>query len=487
MQLRSVRAKFTLWYIGSFAILIFLSFGLTEFLFHLFALQAIDKALVNGAEEIATNIARCTPINESNSDRINECIDRELRQHFPYDILYLQLSLPPKKEEKTPKVLGKSYTLQDEQMPLSTAAVQAAETNSTLFERFNRKHGGAEIRLLTRKILLNESLPALLQLGIQTREGQTSVSLLQQYSTTRHHIFLGIFPALLILVVWWGAAFMRRVFAPVHTIVAAAKEITAEDLSHRIKGVESNDEIGELADTLNEMIARLDASFQQIQQFSSDVAHELKTPLTALKGELEVALRKERSPEQYKEILHSLLDDSNTLEKIIEDLLFLARMDASKESVNFTSISLDEGVLEVFEKSLRLAQQKQITLALTVVDAAEIPGNSGLLQRMLSNLVTNAIHYTPEKGRIELALEANKTDICVTLQDNGCGIPEDSLPHIFDRFYRVDESRFHQTGGSGLGLAIVKKIADIHRAVIEVESTPEKGTTFRIHWPQERQ
>jgi heavy metal sensor kinase len=308
--------------------------------------------------------------------------------------------------------------------------------------------------------------------------------MLHTYLTTRPHIFFSIFPGFLLLAVVWGYFFMKRVFAPVHNIVTLARNITAEDLSHRIEGIDSKDEIGELADTLNEMIARLDSSFQQIRQFSGDVAHELKTPLTALKGELEVALRKERSPEEYREILTSLLEDTNNLGKIIEDLLFLSRMDANSIPLSFTELSLDEVVLEVYESTLRMAQDKQITLALASIDAAEITGDAGLITRLLTNLMVNAIHYTPEGGKIELTVEASEKMIGVTLQDTGIGIPEEALPHIFDRFYRVDQSRSHETGGSGLGLAIVQKIAEIHNARIEVESWVGKGTTFKVNWRQ---
>jgi heavy metal sensor kinase len=244
--------------------------------------------------------------------------------------------------------------------------------------------------------------------------------------------------------------------------------------------VKSNDEIGELADTFNEMIARLERSFKQIQQFSGDVAHELKTPLTVIKGEIEVALRKERKTEEYQGILKSLSEETEKLRTIVEDLLFLSRMDAHSIPLAFTELPLDELLLEVYEEICPLAEKKQVTVVLKNVEQVNIKGDSGLLKRLLSNLILNAITYTPEGGKIELSLETSADTGLLIISDTGTGIPEESLPYIFDRFYRVDQSRSHDTGGSGLGLAIVQKIVEAHDGKIEVTSEVGKGTTFQV-------
>jgi heavy metal sensor kinase len=296
-------------------------------------------------------------------------------------------------------------------------------------------------------------------------------------------IFLVSFPLLLFIISALGYALMKKAFSPVHKIVTLTKSITAQDLSHRIEHVHSNDEIGELADTLNDMISRLELSFKQIRQFSGDVSHELKTPLTALKGEIEVALGKSRNEEEYKNILKSLLEEAGKLEKIIGDLLFLSKMDARSVQLSFAMISLDDIFIETFEEIQSFAREKKVSLSLKKVEETKIKGEEGLLRRMLTNLILNAIQFTPPGGDVQLSVTKNSDTAIFAISDTGIGIPNEAMPHIFDRFYRVDPSRSHVTGGSGLGLAIVQKIVEIHGGNITVQSTIGHGTTFQVSLP----
>jgi heavy metal sensor kinase len=316
---------------------------------------------------------------------------------------------------------------------------------------------------------------------------QLALSLHEPYSTLRNllFIFLFAFPAILILVVGLGYVFMKRAFSPIKRMVAVTRSITAEDLSLRLDPIDSHDEIGELADTLNAMIARLDRSFQQIRQFSGDVSHELKTPLADLTSNAEIMLRKDRSKEEYRTGILSMIDDAKTLQKIIDDLLFLASSDAHNVALAMEPLALHDIFLEMFEAIQPLAREKQLGLALTEIDLVSIQGDPGLLKRLFFNLMTNAIAYTPPGGEITFSLRnASETKQAIaTIGDTGVGIPEESLPYIFDRFYRVDPSRSHRTGGSGLGLAIVKKIVDLHAGKISVQSTVGHGTTFIVYLP----
>jgi len=243
------------------------------------------------------------------------------------------------------------------------------------------------------------------------------------------------------------------------------------------------DEIGELAETFNEMISRLERSFKQIKQFSSDVSHELKTPLTAIRGEIEVTLRKEREIEGYKNTLRSLLEETGKLERIVENLLFLSRMDSQGIRFSFRRFALDESLLEVFEKIEKIAERKNLHLILKKIQQVNVEGESNQIERAIANLIGNAIKYTPESGRIEMSLEKERDFAKFTIKDTGMGIPEDELPYIFDRFYRVDKARSRETGGSGLGLAIVKWIVEAHKGNIEVKSKVGEGTVFVVFLP----
>jgi heavy metal sensor kinase len=481
MKIRSVRLKFTLWYVGSFLILILFSGILATMLFEIFALRSIDNGLHNGAALLIRKFESCAPLlSQYKKSEFQACFDTGLRDLFVNELVLAQLLIVPNGSGQVPTVLIRSYTLKDSSLPIIPNLWEHIQNGTPHFETFRRLELGTEVRQISLPLHAEEQ-DYILQLAIVLhKEEQDSV--LRPSWTNLPHLFMYVFPFVLALTTIWGYIFMRKAFAPIHNIVTLATNITAEDLSLRIEGIDSDDEIGELADTLNAMIARLDASFQQIRQFSGDVAHELKTPLTALKGELEVALRKDRSPEEYRDILNSLQEDTENLQHIIEDLLFLARMDAQSIPLSFQQFSLDEVVLEIYESALGAARKKGVSLALPALDSIDIAGDAGLIKRLLTNLVVNAIHYTPEGGKVELAVKAAEDTTCITVRDTGIGIPADALPHIFDRFYRVDQSRSHDTGGSGLGLAIVQKIAEVHNAQIDVQSQAGNGSTFLIIW-----
>ena len=289
---------------------------------------------------------------------------------------------------------------------------------------------------------------------------------------------------LLLLASLGGNFIIRKALKPVKSVVQTAKDISADDLSLRIESGQRQDEIGELVDTFNDMISRLEKSVKKIKQFSGDVSHELRTPLTIIRGEIEVLLRKERSNDEYQKTLKSTLEESAYLERIINDLLFLSRIEALEKKEFDKSVQLDEILLKVVESQELAAKKKNITLDIKKAEPTEIKGEEILLERMVTNIIDNAIRYTHPKGKVEVSLEKKDGSSTILVQDTGIGIPEESLSLIFDRFYVVDKSRFKETGGLGLGLSIVKRVADCHGGVIEVKSEMNEGTSFLIHFPE---
>jgi heavy metal sensor kinase len=287
---------------------------------------------------------------------------------------------------------------------------------------------------------------------------------------------------LLLLASLGGNFIIRKALKPVKSVVQTAKDITADDLSLRIEAGQRQDEIGELVATFNDMISRLEKSINKIKQFSGDVSHELRTPLTIIRGEIEVLLRKERSREEYQKTLKSALEETDYLERIIDDLLFLSRIEALEKKEFDKKVQLDEVVLNVVESQELSAKNKDITLDIKTVEPAQLYGEEILMERMLTNIIDNAIRYTPSGGKVEVSLENKDGKPMLQVQDTGIGIPEESLSLIFDRFYVVDKSRFKETGGLGLGLSIVRQVADSHGAEIEVQSELNKGTTFLIRF-----
>ncbi len=288
---------------------------------------------------------------------------------------------------------------------------------------------------------------------------------------------------LLFLASLGGNFIIRKALKPVKSVVQTAKDISADDLSLRIETGQRQDEIGELVDTFNDMISRLEKSVKKIKQFSGDVSHELRTPLTIIRGEIEVLLRKERSIKEYQKTLKSTLEEAAYLERIIDDLLFLSRIEGLEKKEFDKSVQLDEILLKVVESQELASKKKGITLDIKKVEPAQIKGEEILLERMAANIIDNAIRYTHPGGKVEVSLDKKDGTFTLLVQDTGIGIPEESLPLIFDRFYVVDKSRFKETGGLGLGLSIVKQVADCHGGKIEVTSEVNKGTSFLIRFP----
>ena len=348
-----------------------------------------------------------------------------------------------------------------------------ADIENIVYETFKENElGSSSVRF----ILFPVRGPTIIQVGISLSETDSSLRRLM--------VFMVLAGALLMLFASFGGNFIiRKALKPVKSVVHTAREISTDDLSLRIQVKKRQDEIGELVDTFNDMISRLEASIKKIKQFSGDVSHELRTPLTVIRGEVEVILRKERSSEDYRETLNTVLEEASLLERIIDDLLFLSRIEALEKKELEKRVQLDEIVLKTIESRDAAAKNKGIRLDIQKIDPTTIKGEENLLERMLTNILDNAIRYTPAKGKVEISLEEKKDAAILSMRDNGIGIPEQALPYIFDRFYVVDKSRSKETGGLGLGLSIAKHVADTHGAAIEVESQLGQGTVFRIKFP----
>jgi len=277
-----------------------------------------------------------------------------------------------------------------------------------------------------------------------------------------------------------GSFIINRALHPVKSVVNTAQQITADDLSLRIEVKHRKDEVGALVATLNEMIARLEKSVNKIRQFSGDVSHELRTPLTIIRGEVEVLLRKDREASEYINTLKSVLEESHRMEKIIDDLLFLSRIEALDRAKLNQPVHLDEILTTVVESRETVIRNQGLKCEAGEIEEIRIKGSGDLLERMIANVLDNALRYTPKGGRIFYSLKKSGNAAQLEVSDTGIGIAGEALPFIFDRFYVVDKSRSKETGGSGLGLSIVKWIVDSHGARIEVQSEEGKGTAVRI-------
>ena len=292
------------------------------------------------------------------------------------------------------------------------------------------------------------------------------------------YILSFILPIILILAVIAGNFLIYKSFSPIENILFELKQINANDLSARLKTTKNEDEINQLINEVNNLLSRLESSFERISQFSSDASHELKTPLTIIRGEIEVTLRKERTTDEYKNALNNSLNELTLIEQTINDLLFLAKnekdlMVDKQENFYFDEL-IDESINEI--KSFAILHQVEINFVLE--DSIEFKGFPNLLKIALKNALKNAIQFSHKNSQVIVKSYINDGIFNISIQDFGIGIPLNEQEKIFEKFYRTDKSRNKNSGGTGLGMSILKKIIDIHKGIIKIKSKENIGTTI---------
>ncbi|WP_245719868.1 ATP-binding protein [Paenibacillus tianmuensis] len=282
------------------------------------------------------------------------------------------------------------------------------------------------------------------------------------------------FAAISIVIGWLISS---KTLQPIKKIVTATNSISVTNLHERLPIEGSEDELQILAKTLNSMIDRLEISFAQIQQFTSDVSHELRTSLTILRGEIDVALNKDRSAEEYKSVLYSVMEEIVYLSDMVEKFLYLSTKTSDPNQIVSKVIDGIRLFEYVRNHLSSIAVNKKIELTFKTPETITFHGDEDLLRRLFVNLIENAIKYTPEGGTVAIHVTSKGKFAQIEVIDNGIGIPEEHLPYIFQRFYRVGDSRTRSQGGTGLGLSLCKWIVEVHKGTIEVRSKPHHGTT----------
>jgi len=277
-----------------------------------------------------------------------------------------------------------------------------------------------------------------------------------------------------------GYLLASRSLAPVGWMAAQARQITGSNLHTRLDIGHAAEELEVLAASFNELLSRLDQSFESMRRFVADASHELRTPIAVIRGEADVALAHERGSAEYRESLAIILDESQRLSRLVDDLLNLARADAGHVQLQVAEFYLNDLVAECCRSVQRLAAGRQIELDCRCAGDVPFRGDEGLMRRLVVNLLDNAIRYTPPGGKVSAVLEAEGPDLRIRVSDTGVGIAPEAAEHIFERFYRGDKARSRQDGGFGLGLAIVKWIAESHHGAVELSSHPGAGTTFTV-------
>jgi len=284
---------------------------------------------------------------------------------------------------------------------------------------------------------------------------------------------------------WWMS---RRALDPVDRMTQAARSIGAQDLAQRLYVPPTRDELARLAETLNDMLARLESAFKKIAQFTADASHELRTPVAVMRMSAELALRRSRGEDEYRETLSQILHETDKVSQLIENLLALARADSGAAQMQMECTDMGAILAKACEKSKLLAEEKGVALSRNGAPGPVwVRADADSIERLFVILLDNAVKYTPSGGRIDVKLGKDDGFALAEIRDSGIGISAEDMPHIFDRFYRADRSRAREHGGVGLGLAIGKWIAEAHGGEIQVESEPAKGSAFRVRIPIARE
>ncbi|RXJ86132.1 two-component sensor histidine kinase [Arcobacter sp. CECT 8985] len=290
------------------------------------------------------------------------------------------------------------------------------------------------------------------------------------------YILFFIVPIILIISIIAGYFLILKSFAPVEKMLNNLKNINASDLSKRLEAKNMNDEIDLLANEINNLLKRLEISFEKTSQFSSDASHELKTPLTIIRGEIEIALRKDRSIKEYKNSFENCLDEILVIQQTIDDLLFLAKEEYEVLENTKEEIYLDEVTNEAYKEMLSFSKLKQIKLLCEIDEPIQIKGHHKLLKIAIKNIIKNAITFSYKNENVYIKNYSDDKYYIISIEDKGIGISKDDQKKIFEKFFRTDKSRNKESGGTGLGMSIVEKIVKIHKGKIELESQENKGT-----------
>jgi heavy metal sensor kinase len=359
-----------------------------------------------------------------------------------------------------------------EQHPLSTREPGALK--QTLYE--DRRLADKLFRFITKRIEVNGRVYTV-QSGLPAGQIVQVLSLFARY-------LVMLTPILLLAAAGGGYWLSRKALSPVDALVQTAQNISGSNLGDRLERLTTGDELQRLSDTLNQMLDRIEDAFRRVTQFTADASHELRTPISLIRAEAEIALRKSRSEEQYEEALRHILLEAERTSSLVEKLLSLARADSGRESLSMQPLDLRRMMTEAGAEWRPLLSVRSLEFRLRTTDQElMILGDPTALRRVWAILLDNAAKFTLPPGAVELSLEERDGRARISIRDTGIGIAGDDQSKIFERFYRADKARSREFGGAGLGLAIAQWIVRQHGGSIEVRSSLGKGSVFHVELP----
>ena len=459
MKKLSIGLRLTLWYLAIF-LLAELAFGAGMWLILRKNLYDIADAALEGQ---AADLQRFLEARQGEAPaQLQADISADYKIERSED--YLQIS------DASGNSIYRSRFL--EEHPLSSLSL-----NQLKKPRYqNRRLGKQTFRILSERMDVN-GRAFVVQMGSTLDEEVETLDAFRGY-------LLLFAPVLLLAASGVGYGLSHRALAPVDALARTARTISGHNLSRRLEQLHTGDELQRLCDTLNEMLGRIESAFRRITEFTADASHELRTPLALIHTEAELALRRSRDADEYREALRHILLEADRTTKLIEELLVLARADSGREALDIRPIDLLTTLRACATKWNQVASLRNLQFE-KHVEAPRLPvmGDENALRRMLDILLDNAFKFTPSPGKVRLSAEDKHGRVVISVEDTGIGIAPEDQGRIFERFYRVDKARNRELGGSGLGLAIAQWIVQLHKGSISAKSELGKGSEFHVEIP----
>lgn len=461
MKTKSIRFRLTVWYSLSLILAIIVIFSGFYFVTSQVLHTQTDSALINHSKKIVDVVTRTDSGMHDNV--VKEAFVEEF-SNIPGMLVVVV--------DNSGRIISSSQTVNSTNNVVKELFEKSSIAEKPLFA--DRTIGSLGLRFLTTPIIQNNSFVGVVIMGHPIDVIQDALNSLVTTLGVIFAIFL--VPAIL-----GGYLNARAAIMPVAAISEKLRQINAGNLDERVGNPKTGDEIEELSTTFNSLLDRLHDSFQRERQFIGDVAHEVKTPLAAQRTNIEIALARDRSKEEYRRTLEESLIDNNKLSSTLKNVLDLAWSEADSARIQFEHFNLSEIVEEIKDLAVKMAVKKQISIKGEIVPGIVVSGKKDKLERALINLIDNAVKYTPEKGIVTISLQKSKDQAEFKVKDTGIGISEKDLPNIFERFYRG--SKTDRTFGSGLGLAITQAIVSAHHGEVRAKSKVGRGSEFSVLLP----
>lgn len=463
--IRPIRVRLTLWYVLLLAVVLVLFSGALYVALQITLKDDLDDVLINGASLVISSLHIDDQGHLSaGSEPPLAWSDPKRGEHFWRTL------------DRSGQIVAQTGVQDLGDLPLDAAVIAEALAGREVFQTV--RLGDEPIRVYTAPVIHAGQIVGVVQQGLLMDDT------LQVLAAFRWILLLAL-PLTLVLASGGGLFLAGRALRPVDQITRAAQTIGAHDLSQRLNLDLPDDEVGRLARTFDAMIARLDEAFHRQRRFTADASHELRTPLTIIKGDLSLALARPRNAEYYRRVLAEVDEEVDGMGRLVERLLALARAGAEGVSLQRQATDLSALLADLVEQTRPLAEAKGLDLVAQIAPGLTATVDPDAVTQMMLNLLDNAIKYAPS-GRVRLSAHCTAPDddeVRIAVSDCGPGIPAEHLPHIFDRFYRVDRARSRQMGGAGLGLAIAHELVAAHGGKLTVHSVPGEGSTFTVHLP----